>query len=131
MSTNTLYTIVDREQFTKRDRNIATRNNGYPWFPKIKLEYSRGSFCYMGARYCNVLLLELRQTESYYSFNVLLLNNFWYVFIWPCVVQLLLNFTIFYWTFYYCRTYIDNKFCNLLLYYLKWLILWNIRLTNK
>ena len=44
--------------------------------PKIKLEYSRGSFYYRGENLYNELPLELRQTESYDSFDRRLLNNF-------------------------------------------------------
>ena len=37
--------------FVKRDHNVATRNNGYQLeLPKIRLEYSRGSFYYHGSK---------------------------------------------------------------------------------
>ena len=55
----------------------GTRNNGYKAkLPKIRLEYSRGSFYYMGAKLYNNLPLDTRKTEDFNSFNKLLEENF-------------------------------------------------------
>ena len=63
--------------FVKRAHHQATRNNSYQLeLPKIRLEYSRGSFYYMGAKLCNDLPLQIRKTNDYNSFNILLVDHF-------------------------------------------------------
>ena len=54
-----------------------TRNNGYKVIlPKIRLEYSRGAFYYMGAKLYNSLPLDTRKTADFNDFDKLLKENF-------------------------------------------------------
>ena len=54
-----------------------TRKNGYKAIrPKIRLEYSRGSFYYLGAKLYNSLSLNTRKTDNFNAFNTLLKENF-------------------------------------------------------
>ena len=54
-----------------------TRNNGYKVIlPKIRLEYSRGAFYYMGAKLYNSLPLDTCKTADFNEFNKLLEENF-------------------------------------------------------
>jgi hypothetical protein len=55
----------------------STRSSGYSLkLPKIRLEYSRRSFYYMGAKLYNDLPLNIRKAEDYKSFNKLLKGYF-------------------------------------------------------
>lgn len=65
------------DYFMKRDHNVATRNNGYHLeLPKIRQEYSRGSFYYMGTKLDNDLPLQIYVKLMIDSFNHLLLDHF-------------------------------------------------------
>ena len=63
--------------FETHKHNTMTRNNGYEvMFPKIRLEYGRGAFYYMGVKLYNSLPLDIRKTADFNDFNNLLKENF-------------------------------------------------------
>ena len=63
--------------FETHIHNTMTRNNGYKVIlPKIRLEYSRGAFYYMGAKLYNSLPLDTRKTADFNDFDKLLKENF-------------------------------------------------------
>ena len=56
--------------FEMLQHSKSTRNCGYLLrLPKIRLEYCRGSFYYMGAKLYNELPITIRKTESYDEFK--------------------------------------------------------------
>ena len=63
--------------FVKHEHNVGIRNNGYQLeLPKIRLEYNRESFYYIGAKLCYDLPLQRRKTDDYESFTNLLIEYF-------------------------------------------------------
>ena len=55
-----------KEYFEKLNYKQLTRNNGYLLkLPKIRLEYARGSFYYMGAKLYNDLPLEIHKIDNF------------------------------------------------------------------
>ena len=66
-----------KNYFEMQTYDKATRNRGYQLkVPKIRLEYSRGSFYFIGAKLYNSLPLNIRKTECYSSFDRLLTEYF-------------------------------------------------------
>ena len=66
-----------KNYFEMQTYDKATRNRGYQLkVPKIRLEYSRGSFYFIGAKLYNSLPLNIHKTECYSSFNKLLTEYF-------------------------------------------------------
>ena len=54
-----------------------TRNNGYiVKLPKLKLEYARGSFYYMGDKLYNELPREIRSTDNFERYSCLIRKHF-------------------------------------------------------
>ena len=55
--------------FIRNEHGRVTRNSGYlAILPKIKTEYARRSFHFMGAKVYNELPLEIRQIGNYKDF---------------------------------------------------------------
>ena len=56
--------------FTLQEHERQTRNNNYTLkLPRIKTEYARKSFMFMGTKVYNELPLELRKIENYKEFE--------------------------------------------------------------
>ena len=63
--------------FEVQDQEIETRNNlCLLKLPKIRTEYARKSFRFMGAKIYNELPTEIRRTETFYDFVKLLKKHF-------------------------------------------------------
>ncbi len=63
--------------FHINDHKMQTRNNqGLIKLPKIKTEYARKSFRFMGAKIYNKLPLDIRQTESFNAYEKHLKQHF-------------------------------------------------------
>ena len=59
-----------QNHFTLQYHERQTRNNNYAVkIPRIKTEYARKSFMFMGANMYNELPLELRKVENYKEFE--------------------------------------------------------------
>ena len=64
-------TVCDnlKEYFEMINHGICTRNRKYLLrLPRLKLEYGKSSFFFMGARTYNELPIELRKKENYNEF---------------------------------------------------------------
>ena len=63
--------------FTLQEHERQTRNNNYTLkLPRIKTEYARKSFMFMGVKVYNELPLELRKIENYKEFENQLKEHF-------------------------------------------------------
>ena len=86
--------------FVQLQNNRVTRNKGHLLkLPKIRLEYSRSSFSYMGAKHYNVLPLCIKSQESFMAFKSELWKHlvqqkwtFWFSFLRDCLPFQLLDF---------------------------------------
>ena len=66
-----------KDHFTLNNHVRVTRNNGFiAALPKVKTEYGRRSFAFMGARIFNELPLNIRKTDDIKSFSAMLLKHF-------------------------------------------------------
>ena len=66
-----------QNHFTLQEHGRQTRNNNYALkLPRIKTEYARKSFMFMGANVYNELPLELRKIENYMEFEKQLKEHF-------------------------------------------------------
>ncbi len=66
-----------QNHFTLQRHEKQTRNNNYTLkLPRIKTEYARKSFMYMGAIVYNELPLDIRKIESYSEFEKQLKEHF-------------------------------------------------------
>ena len=66
------------EYFRKMNHSISTRNNGNLLaLPKLRLEYARGSFSYMGAKLFNELPLEIREKVDSSEFMNSITSHFY------------------------------------------------------
>ena len=65
------------EYFQVRNHKINTRNNSYMVeLPKMKTEFGKKSFMYMGAKLYNALPIHIRKEECFTKFKSLLKDHF-------------------------------------------------------
>ena len=66
-----------KDHFTLNNHVRVTRNNGFTvTLPKVKTEYGRRSFAFMGARIFNEVPLNIRKTDDIKSFTSAMLKHF-------------------------------------------------------
>ena len=66
-----------KDHFILNNHARVTRNNGFiATLPKVKTEYGRRSFAFMGARIFKELPLNIRKTDDIKSFGATLLKHF-------------------------------------------------------
>ena len=65
------------QYFQIHEHNFNTRNKGYSVkIPKVKLEFARQSFYFLGAKIYNDMPIGIRQEQNYYKFLLLLSEHF-------------------------------------------------------